>query len=103
MMADRHTPFMFYVYMMTNKNNTVIYTGHTDDLAKRVFEHQNHQHKGFTDRYNCEKLVWYEAHENRDDAKERERRIKRWARSWKVTLVQEMNPEWRDLGIVFLG
>ncbi|MEM1193243.1 MAG: GIY-YIG nuclease family protein [Pseudomonadota bacterium] len=94
---------MFYVYIMTNQHNTVLYTGHTDDLARRIFEHQEHLQKGFTDRYNCEKLVWYETHDTRDDARERESRIKRWKRVWKVELIEDMNPGWVDLATGFLG
>ncbi len=87
----------FYVYIMTNKPHGVLYTGMTDDINRRAWEHREHVIKGFTDRYNCEILVWYEPHETRHSAFDRERRIKEWKRAWKVRLIEEMNPDWRDL------
>ena len=94
---------MFYVYIMTNRPRGVLYTGMTDDLARRVWEHQEHLRKGFTDRYNCERLVWVETHESRESAFTRERRIKGWRRDWKIALIETENPDWRDLSDHFLG
>ncbi len=87
----------FAVYIMSNRRNGVLYTGMTDDLAKRAYEHRNHVIPGFTSKYNCEKLVWYEVHETRESAFARERRMKKWKRDWKIQLIEEMNPTWNDL------
>jgi len=88
---------MFFVYIVTNKNMTVLYTGMTDDINRRAWEHRTHDIKGFTHKYNCEFLVWYECHETRESAFIRERRIKKWRRAWKENMINEMNPDWRDL------
>ncbi|MEL7231603.1 MAG: GIY-YIG nuclease family protein [Pseudomonadota bacterium] len=88
----------YFVYMVTSKRYGTLYTGITDDLNKRAWQHREHVFKGsFSDKYNCEMLVWFEAHDTREDAFVRERRIKKWRRNWKNELVDEMNPEWRDL------
>lgn len=87
----------FYVYIMTNRRNGVLYTGMTDDIAGRAWMHRTHAVRGFTDRYNCERLVWYEIHESRESAFTRERRIKEWKRAWKIELIENMNPDWRNL------
>lgn len=87
----------FYVYIITNKPRGVLYTGMTDDMNRRAWEHREHVIKGFTDKYNCEMLVWVEVHETRESAFERERRIKEWKRAWKIELVEERNPDWLDL------
>tara|TARA_Y100001947_G_scaffold108216_1_gene92713 strand:+ start:602 stop:886 length:285 start_codon:yes stop_codon:yes gene_type:complete len=87
----------FYVYIMTNKPRGVLYTGMTDDINRRAWEHREHIIKGFTDKYNCEMLVWFEVHETRESAFTRERRIKEWKRNWKIELIVERNPDWLDL------
>jgi putative endonuclease len=87
----------FYVYIMTNKRNGVLYSGMTDDITKRAWMHREHVHQGFTDKYNCEMLMWYEIHASRESAFIRERRIKGWKREWKLKLIEEINPGWRDL------
>ena len=87
----------FYVYIMTNKPKGILYTGMTDDINRRAWEHREHVIKGFTDKYNCEMLVWVEAHETRESAFIRERRIKEWKRDWKIELIEERNPDWLDL------
>ncbi len=87
----------FYVYIMTNKPGGVLYTGMTDDINRRAWEHREHLIKGFTSKYNCEMLAWYEPHETRKSAFDRERRIKAWKRDWKIRLIEDMNPDWRDL------
>ncbi len=86
-----------FVYMMTNKPDGTLYTGVTNDLVRRSFEHREHAVKGFTDRYNLEKLVWFEQHDGPGEAIRREKAIKRWNRAWKVELIEKENPEWRDL------
>lgn len=87
----------FWVYMLASKRNGTLYIGSSDNLAKRVWEHKNELIKGFTSKYGVKTLVWYEAHETRESAFHRERRMKEWKRAWKIKLIEEMNPEWNDL------
>ena len=93
----------YYVYIMTNKNKTVLYTGITNDLIRRVYEHKNHLDKGsFTARYNVEFLVYYEITSNVEAAIEREKQIKGWNRENKVKLIERLNSNWNDLYEKFL-
>jgi len=69
----------------------------TDDLGRRIWQHKTKEFDGFTARYGCDQLVWYEVHETRESAFFRERRIKEWRRSWKLKLIEEANPTWNDL------
>ncbi len=87
----------YYVYIMTNKHDTVLYTGVTDDLQKRVFEHKNKLVPSFTNYYNIHKLVYYEVFEDPYYAITREKQIKGGSRQKKINLINGMNPEWRDL------
>ena len=87
----------YYVYFMTNKNNTVIYTGVTSDLKKRVYEHKAKLVKGFTKRYNLDKLVQYEVFDDPYNAISREKQIKGGSRQRKIDLINNMNKEWKDL------
>ncbi len=87
----------FYVYIVTNKKYGVLYTGMTDDINKRAWMHREHILPGFSDKYNCERLVWYEVHESRENAFTRERQIKEWKRAWKIEMIENMNPSWNDL------
>lgn len=82
---------------MTTKNNGPLYCGVTNDLVKRTWQHQEGFADGFTKQYNLKKLVWYEAHEDVLAAITREKRIKNWNRIWKINLIAQMNPTWRDL------
>ena len=86
-----------FVYIMTNKPNGTLYVGVTNDLVRRVFEHRTHAAPGFTDRYNLERLVWFEQHDTPAEAIRREKALKRWNRAWKVELIQKSNPKWLDL------
>ena len=86
-----------YVYLLANKHNNVLYTGVTSDLIRRVYEHKNKLVKGFTQKYNVDCLVYYEACENIVVAIEREKQIKGWARKKKEDLINALNPEWDDL------
>ena len=88
---------MFYTYIMASQRNGTLYTGSTDDLPKRVFNHQQGAGSAFTARYNVTRLVWFESHETRHAAFRRERQIKEWRRAWKLHLIEEKNPDWRDL------
>ncbi len=82
---------------MTNKNNTVLYTGITNDLRRRVYEHKEEMVEGFTKKYNIRKLVCYEIFRDVNSAILREKQIKGGSRAKKIELVNSMNPEWRDL------
>jgi putative endonuclease len=82
---------------MTNKNNTVIYTGVTNDLKKRVYEHKEKLVKGFTKRYNLDKLVYYEVLDDPYNAISREKQIKGGSRQKKIDLINKMNKKWKDL------
>ena len=86
-----------YVYILTNRYNTVLYTGVTSDLKKRVWEHRQKLVEGFTKRYNVEKLVYYEAIDDIASAIAREKQIKAGSRQKKIDLVNGLNPQWRDL------
>ena len=88
----------YYVYILTNENGNVLYTGITNDLIRRVYEHKNHLDKGsFTARYNVEKLVYYETTNDVESAIAREKQIKGWNRKRKNKLVESKNPNWNDL------
>ena len=87
----------YYIYIMTNKSNTVLYTGITNDLKRRVYEHKNKIVEGFTKRYNIDKLVYYEVFEDSHNAITREKQIKSGSREKKVELINSFNKEWKDL------
>jgi putative endonuclease len=87
---------VFYVYMLAGKSG-VLYTGITSDLTRRVSEHKQKQVGGFTQRYNVTRLVWYDGHGRATSAIAREKQIKAWRRSKKVTLIEAVNPRWTDL------
>jgi len=88
----------FYVYILTNRNNRVLYTGVTNDLLRRVYEHKHHlDRNSFTAQYNIEKLVYFEETSSSRAAIEREKQIKGWNRARKNALVDQMNPDWEDL------
>jgi predicted GIY-YIG superfamily endonuclease len=84
------------VYIMTNRRNGTIYTGVTSDLAKRVWQHKNGT-VGFSARYDCKLLVWYELHGEMLPAIAREKQLKGGSRKRKLTLIEALNPEWKDL------
>jgi putative endonuclease len=86
----------FYVYINSG-NSGVLYTGMTNSLTRRLWEHQQKRLESFTKRYNVAKLVWFELHAGAKSAIEREKQIKAWRRSKKVALIQTKNPTWRDL------
>ena len=88
----------YYVYILSNDHNTVLYTGVTNDLLRRVYEHKNHLDKGsFTAQYNIEKLVYFEVTSDVNAAIEREKQIKGWNRKRKNKLIESKNPNWDDL------
>ncbi|MCQ2576006.1 MAG: GIY-YIG nuclease family protein [Treponema sp.] len=88
-----------YVYFMTNEYNTALYIGVTSDLQKRVYQHKNHTYEGFTDKYNCTKLVYFEECNDITAAISREKQLKNWHREWKNNLVNETNKDWKDLSL----
>lgn len=85
------------VYIITSKRNGTLYTGVTSNLPGRVWRHKNESFEGFSKRYGCTILVWFEMHETMESAIVREKRIKEWHRQWKLRLIEERNPEWDDL------
>ncbi len=87
----------YYVYIMTNKNNTVFYTGVTNDLKKRVFEHKKKLTDGFTKKYNIDKLMYYEIFDDVYNAISREKQIKAGSRRRKMMLIDNKNKQWKDL------
>ena len=87
-----------YVYIMTNQNNTVLYTGVTSELKNRIYQHKIAYHKGsFTHRYNIKKLVYFEDHMFIEEAIAREKQIKAGSRKKKIALIERMNPDWKEL------
>ncbi len=86
-----------WVYIMANRRNGTIYVGSTSNLAQRAHQHRDGEIKGFTKDNGCKLLVWYEGHPDLQDARRLEVQIKKWKRSWKIRLIEEMNPDWRDL------
>ena len=87
----------YYVYITTNKRNTVLYTGITNNLEKRIFEHKNKLIKGFTSKYNVAKLVYYEIFNSPKEAIVAEKKIKGWTRQKKIDLIRSMNKKFEDL------
>ena len=85
------------VYIMASRPFGVLYVGVTSDLIRRVHEHREGLVDGFTSRYGCKLLVWWEQHATMADAIRREKALKRYNRAWKMKLIEDMNPEWRDL------
>jgi putative endonuclease len=91
-MGDR----TYYVYIMGSKSGT-LYTGITNDLVRRVYEHKNKLVPGFTTRYNCSRLLYFEAGDSAEGAITREKQVKGWLRSKKIALIKTVNPKWEDL------
>ena len=87
------------VYIMTNYSETSLYIEVTSNLPKRVWEHKNEVVKGFTEKYNINKLVYYELTDSIESAISREKQLKRWHRQWKINLIKEMNPDFKDLSL----
>ncbi len=86
-----------YIYILANKSNSVIYTGVTSDLVKRIYQHKQRLLEGFSKRYNLHKLVYYEMHDSVNNAIVREKQIKGLLRRKKEALIESINPGWRDL------
>ena len=90
---------MYYVYILANWNNTVIYTGVTGNLERRLYEHKNKLADGFTKKYNVNRLVYFDSTEDVFSAIEREKQIKGWTRQKKNELIEGLNPLWKDLSL----
>jgi putative endonuclease len=86
-----------YVYILASRKNGTLYVGVTSDLIKRIYEHKQNIINGFTKKYSVHTLVYYEIHDDVREAITREKQIKKWNRSWNLRLIEEKNPEWRDL------
>jgi putative endonuclease len=90
------------VYMVANKPNGTIYLGVTTDLLRRGLEHRDGRYEGFAAKYGCTQLVWWEEQPDLNSGIEREKQIKKWKRAWKLALIEDSNPTWRDLYEDFL-
>jgi putative endonuclease len=88
---------MYYVYLMASGKHGTLYVGFTNDLVRRVYQHKEKVTQGFTSRYDVDRLVWYECHDNPTAAITREKQIKKWRREWKIRLIEEENLDWIDL------
>lgn len=86
-----------FIYILTNSNHSVLYTGVTSNITKRIYQHKNKFCEGFTSRYNCDLLVYYEAFDDMTNAIKREKQIKAGSRKKKIDLIDSFNSEWRDL------
>jgi putative endonuclease len=91
------------VYILASQRNGTLYTGVTSDPIKRLWEHKNNIVEGFSQRYNVHQLVYFEQHVTMEEAITREKQIKKWNRSWKIRLIEESNPEWKDLWAEIVG
>jgi putative endonuclease len=87
----------YFVYILTNKSNKVLYIGVTNNLERRMYEHRNQMIDGFTKKYNLTKLVYFEEASDVKSAIEREKQLKNWHRDWKISLINQVNPNWDDL------
>ena len=83
--------------MLASKRNGTLYIGVTSDLVQRVWQHKNHVVDGFSKKYRTDMLVWYELHGDMESAILREKAMKEWKRAWKLRVIEEQNPDWRDL------
>ena len=89
----------YWVYLMASKRNGTLYVGMTNDLPRRVHEHEEKSFSGFTAQYDVNLLVWYEEHRYVGNAIQREKNIKHWPRAWELKLIEDLNPEWDDLDL----
>jgi putative endonuclease len=87
----------YYVYILASRKYGTLYTGIAYNLKKRIYQHREKLYKGFTEKYSINKLVYFESYHKIDQAILREKRIKKWNRSWKIKLIEGMNPNWNDL------
>jgi putative endonuclease len=95
--SEMSRDYDFWVYIVTNQHDSVLYIGMTNSLARRISEHRSGELPGFTADYRCHKLIYYEHYSNVDEAIERETQLKKWSRAKKVELIERTNPRWLDL------
>ena len=86
-----------FVYILASRRNGTLYVGSTTNLVKRIWEHKNNVIRGFTAKHHVHQLVYYEEHQDIMEAARRERRLKNWCRKWKLNIIEQFNPTWRDL------
>ena len=91
------TEKQYYIYILASRKNGTLYVGVTNNLLRRIYEHKNDLVEGFTKKYNVHKLVHYEKINDVRVVIQREKRIKKWKREWKINLIEKLNPEWKDL------
>lgn len=91
----------YFIYILTNINKTVLYVGFTNDIIRRIQEHKNRKYEGFTKFYNVNRLVYFEKHGTVEEAMKREKQLKKWNRNWKNNLINNLNPDWKDLSVYF--
>jgi putative endonuclease len=87
----------YYVYLLASRKDGALYLGVTNDLIRRVFQHRSKAVPGFSSRYNITQLMWFEIYDDPVSAISREKEIKKWRRAWKVALIVQENPDWKDL------
>ena len=87
----------YYIYLLASRKGGALYLGVTNDLVRRVYEHREKLSKGFSSRYNINKLVWFETYDDPISAITREKELKKWRRAWKIDLIVKDNPDWNDL------
>ncbi len=87
----------YYVYIITNKPYGTLYVGISSNLVQRIYQHREGMAPGFSKEHGLNRLVWYQMHQDVNEAIASEKKIKKWRRDWKVNVIQEMNPEWKDL------
>ena len=92
----------YYVYIVSNKKNGTLYIGVTNNLMRRIYEHKNGIIEGFTKKYNLNKLIYFDQTNDINSAILREKRLKKWNRTWKIQLIETLNPEWKDLSESFI-
>jgi putative endonuclease len=96
-------PKRYYVYILASQPNGTLYIGVTNNIARRVWQHQQGLVEGFTKRYNVHRLVYCESFEHPQDAILREKRLKKWNRAWKIELIESVNPGWKNLSDTLIG
>ncbi len=94
---------IYFVYILASQINGTIYIGITNDLQRRIWEHKQGKIRGFTQKYGVDKLVYFEEFGEVDEAIQREKRLKKWKRAWKIRLIHAENPSWRDLSLELFG
>ena len=93
----------YYCYILSNRRYGALYVGVTNNIIARVSQHKSKQVEGFTEKYNIDRLVWFEVHENIESAINREKQLKKWNRKWKTELIEAQNLLWDDLYPMLLG